>query len=170
MLKATMLDIETSGLNKSEDEITAVGLYNRHQLFITSLTKATASAESLYPENETCLISWNGGPFDIPFLEEAGLDLTAYPHLDLLPLVREKIAGLPSYKKDLVCMYLGIYIPKTYPSISCALAAKTPSLFDNPIEEIYRHNAIDLYGTALLFKKLDRTGLIPEINGGRIQW
>ncbi len=92
--EACFLDIETTGLLQSSDDVTCVS-FHRDGETTTLVRGDDLSRENLRAQLEApLLVTFNGARFDVPFLEES-FDLSIdRPHLDLLyPCRRVGLTG-----------------------------------------------------------------------------
>ena len=83
------LDIETTGLNEWNDDVTVVGLYQGGEM-TTLIRGQNLSYNRLSEELQQAklLVTFNGEEFDLPFLNRAfGLDVDV-PHIDLMRVCR----------------------------------------------------------------------------------
>ena len=83
------LDIETTGLNEWNDDVTMVGLYRGEEM-TTLIRGENLSQKALTDElhQAKLLVTFNGKEFDLPFLERAfGVEVDV-PHVDLMKVCR----------------------------------------------------------------------------------
>jgi len=83
------LDIETTGLNEWNDDVTMVGLYQAGEM--TTLVRGqNLSQDTLVEElqDSKLLVTFNGEEFDLPFLERAFDVEVVAPHIDLMKVCR----------------------------------------------------------------------------------
>lgn len=84
------LDIETTGLNEWNDDVTMVGLYQAGEM--TTLVRGqNLSQDTLVEElqDTKLLVTFNGDEFDLPFLERAFDIEVVAPHIDLMKVCRQ---------------------------------------------------------------------------------
>ncbi|MFP8956738.1 ribonuclease H-like domain-containing protein [Natrialbaceae archaeon A-CW3] len=98
------LDIETTGLNATRNDVTTVSLHRQGETR-TFINGQDLTAEALRSELEaaSALVTFNGQRFDVPFLEtalEIEIDL---PHIDLMYPCRklDLTGGLKRIERDL---------------------------------------------------------------------
>lgn len=110
---ACFLDIETTGLNKWNDDVTIVGLYQGGEM--TTLVRGqNLSQDTLAEElqDTKLLVTFNGEEFDLPFLKHAFDVEIDVPHIDLMRVCRrlgysgslsfiEKQVGIERERPDL---------------------------------------------------------------------
>ena len=84
------LDIETTGLNEWNDEVTMVGLYQGEEM-TTLIRGKNLSHSKLSGELQRAklLVTFNGEEFDLPFLERTLSIEVDIPHIDLMRVCRQ---------------------------------------------------------------------------------
>jgi hypothetical protein len=120
-----ILDIETTGLSRTYDQVILVGfIYNENnQWYITQLfcdhrkeEKKLLEKLTEYIRDDHLLITYNGHAFDIPFLNQRyqhhqmNYKLSTEKHFDLYRVVRasKKSLNLDNYKLKSIELFLGI--------------------------------------------------------------
>lgn len=168
-MRPCCLDIETSGLNPSEEWFSVVGAFSPQCMLIFSSTPENEIAIELgnhFPPSKNYLVMWAGIHFDIPFLlsnRGKHIDLTGFQHIDLLLVWQAYSGATGSARKDDVCRSLGIYVPKTLDGRGCALTQHHPELFNgNQLLPVFQHNAIDLVATMELHDRFEKAGWIER--------
>ena len=81
--KAVYLDIETSGRYQGMDEITVIGLYDGHEIN-TFIDGFNLNDFEIAIDRYDLVVTFNGGNFDLPFIERRFPCITLPPvHIDL---------------------------------------------------------------------------------------
>lgn len=166
------LDIETTGLDPFRARVIAVGLLYAglrggalEQWFAESPAEEGQLLRSVAARVRrfSGVVTFNGAQFDLPFLRiraaRHGLMWSSLPHVDLLPEVRRRLAGLgplPDCRLQTVLGCVGIPLEK--PSRGAAvpgvyrrwLRSRDPA----DREWILAHNAQDLVGLPALATEL----------------
>lgn len=84
------LDIETTGLDKWNDDVTIVGLYRRGEM--TTLVRGENLSQNAFADElqeAKLLVTFNGKTFDLPFLERVFGVTVDIPHIDLMHSCRQ---------------------------------------------------------------------------------
>lgn len=86
--KIAFVDIETTGLSKTDDEITILGIYDGTTSHIYVNGKNLPEAKEKLKEFDI-VVTFNGKQFDIPFIEQYFSHTYNFIHLDLRYMLKE---------------------------------------------------------------------------------
>lgn len=100
--KVGFIDIETTGLSKTADQITVIGIYDGTKSHLYVNGKNLLDAKAKLKEFDI-VVTFNGKQFDIPFIEHHFSCTYSFAHLDLRYLLKELgfQGGLKSIEKQL---------------------------------------------------------------------
>jgi len=171
-LSPVYLDIETTGLDPFRARVIAVGLLYAdardgvlEQWFAESPVEEGQLLRSV-AERVRCfsgVVTFNGTQFDLPFLQvraaRHGLMWSSLPHVDLLPEVRRRLAGLgplPDCRLHTVLGCVGVPLEKPSSGAAVPRVYRRWLQTRDPADRawILAHNAQDLAGLPALATRL----------------
>lgn len=151
--RTCFLDIETTGLNK-RDDVTIVGLYQGGEM-TTLIQGQNLSHDTLVKElqNVKLLITFNGGEFDLPFLErDFDIEIVA-PHIDLIKVCRRM-----GYKGSLSFIERQVGIERDRPDLSGEDAVRLWREYDNgkdtSLDTLINYNREDVMNLERLMEEM----------------
>lgn len=159
LMEYLYLDIETTGINPDESEITLIGTMDKNGIkqysFQEDLRLVCDKINSDYDVFGVVptIVTYNGYAFDIPFLEKKlGLEINN-EHIDLYLTAKEKLGKYNKYfSKDSIARFSEIYVPSNITGGRCAFIGNRSIEIDKPemLMKVYQHNALDLITTRQL--------------------
>lgn len=152
--RAVYLDIETSGMYPGADEITIIGLYDGYEVRTFVNGRNMSEFERVIASYDL-VITFNGGPFDLPFIRECFPGISLPPaHIDLRFFLRKLgyRGGLKYIEK-----MLGILRDKEIDGMDGYDAVRLWQAYqwgdENALDILIRYNTADIVNLKSLMEK-----------------